>query len=72
VADMKGNAKVVVVLEVEVTVGSWGPDCTIQQAVEQAVTGATLDVSRALMKDQSGRFRVLRATNRRVICEVEE
>ena len=60
------NATAVVELTVEVSVGAWGRDCTLEQAVAQATQDATDRLAKALSDERS--MRVLNATCVRVVC----
>jgi len=59
----------VVELTVEVEAHSWGPDYTIEQAVDQATREATDKLRKAL--SPNGGFRVLKATAVRVVCNAK-
>lgn len=60
------TASAVVEIVVEVQTAAWGPDCTIAQAVEQAMREAENKITNAL-SDTSG-VRVLKAAAVRVVC----
>lgn len=64
------NATVVVELTVEVVTSSWGPECTIEQAVSQAVQSAEMSLSKAIGGDRT--MRVVSAKAVRVICEAKK
>lgn len=56
----------VVEITVEIQTQAWGPECTIEQAVDQATRDATDKLRNAL--SQHGGIRVLKAKAVRVIC----
>lgn len=56
-------------LAVEVQCGAWGPDCTIEQAVNQATREATDKLRGALSGDTT--VRVVKAKAARVICDAK-
>jgi len=57
----KRTAYAYVTVELQITVGSWGPECTLKQATEQAQSSA-LGSLNALIKDNGHRFKVLKVT----------
>jgi len=64
------SATAIVELTVEVRIGAWGADCTIQQAISQATEEATNRLNRLLGEDKS--VRVLRAAAVRVVCDAKK
>ena len=63
-------AYAVVEITVEVKAQNWGPECTVEQAVEQATREATDKLRNVLSKDNG--MRVLKAKAVRVICDAKE
>jgi hypothetical protein len=65
-----GTATAVVALTVEVRVGAWNPDCTLEQAVSQATRDAAGKLARLLGSNKG--IRITEATAVRVFCDAVE
>lgn len=60
------SSHAVVELTVEVRTESWGPDCTLQQAISQATEQATSRLRKLLANDKG--VRVIHANTVQVVC----
>ncbi len=63
------NAIVIVEVNVAVECSAWGPECTIAQAVEQAIVSARTRIQRAVEGEKS--ISVLGASTARVVLTAE-
>lgn len=66
------EARVHVRLSLEITVGTWGKDCTVAQAVAQATEDATKTVARLIHEAKANNIRILRADSAQVVCVARE
>lgn len=62
------NSSVVVEVVVEIVTGSWEPECTISQAISQAIESATHQLQFLVAENGKGQIKILSAKSARVIC----
>ena len=65
-----GSARAVVDVTLTVETATWGPDCTIAQAVKQAVDCARVKITNVLRNDPA--IKIANARFVRVVCDAEQ